>query len=189
MSENAFKPGDIVMYPFYEKEYKNNSKTVAKVVRVLKNEKTSMLLVRFLMVGNDDSGNGLFKYLKDKEDTMYVTPEYCRKTMSFEDGETMLEEINNGTDFYSPSAGVYVFSYNDKGAIAVYDVSVAEAEELIKKSNKADGEYWGAFLGVGGYVYDAYNDEETPATAITNLDKCNELAKIKDWIPTKYFEI
>lgn len=189
MSENTFKPGDIVMYPFYEEEYNNNSKTIAKVLRYSKNEEADILLVTFLMVGNDDSGNGLFKYLKKKEDTMFVTPEYCRKAMSFEDGATLLEEINDGTDLYSPSSGIYVFSYNDKGAIAVYDVSVDEAEALIEKSNKADGEYWGAFLGVGGYIYDAYDDKETPPTSVTNLDKCNELAKITDWIPTKYFEV
>lgn len=189
MSENVFNVGDIVMYPFYEKEYNNNSKTIAKVLRYFKNEKTDILLVTFLMVGNDDSKNGLFEYLKKKEDTMYVSPEYCRKPKVFESGEDLLEDVNNGIDFYSPSTGIYISRYNDEGAIAVYDVSIEKAEELIKEANKLGGEQWSALLGTGGYIYDACNEEKSLATPMSNLDKCNGLVVIKDWIPTKYFEI
>lgn len=189
MSEKVFNVGDIVMYPFYEKEYNNNSKTIAKVLRYSKNEKTDILLVTFLMVGNDDSGNGLFEYLKKKEDTMFVSPEYCRKAKVFESGEDLLEDVSNGIDLYSPSFGIYVSRYNDEGAIAVYNISIKKAEELIKKANKLGGEQWSALLGTGGYVYNAYNKEKYPIAPTSNLDRCNELVVIKDWIPTKYFEI
>lgn len=182
--------GDICMYPFYEEDSKNKSKCLIEVLEV--NPRKDMeegcffFVVKFLVVGNDDSGNGLFKYLKRTGKTMNVSPGYCKKALSFEDGQSMFAFVDDGQDLYSPSAGIYIFGYNDRGAVATYDISHDEAEELIQKANESD-EYWGAFLGIGGTIYDAFDKDNSPSST-TNLDKCAELAEIKDWVPTNYFK-
>lgn len=184
------KVGDICMYPFYD-GCDNKSKCVVEVVDIKQRkdmeEGCFFFIVKFLVVGNDDSGNSLFKYLKRTGETMNVSPGYCRKALSFEDGQSMFERVDGGQDLYSPSAGIYIFGYNDKGAVATYDISHDEAEDLIQKANEYD-EYWGAFLGVGGTIYDAF-DEDDPPSSTTNLDRCAELAEIKDWVPTNYFKV
>ena len=185
------KVGDICMYPFYEDDSKNKSKCLIEVVDVKERKDMGegffFLVVKFLVVGKDDSGNGLFEYLKRTGKTMNVSPGYCRKAVSFENAEELLScVVYDGIDLYSPSAEIYVFGYNDDGAIATYNISHAEAEELIQKSMEAD-DYWGAFLGVGGTIYDAF-DENNPPSSTTNIEKCDELAQIKDWVPvTDYF--
>lgn len=180
--------GDICMYPFYE-DGKNKSKCLVEVVDIQQRKNMDkdcfFFVVKFLVVGNDDSGNGLFTYLKKTGRTMNVSPGYCKKVLSFKNGTEMLNCVQEG-DLYSPSTGTYVFEYNEEGAIATYDISLDEAENLIRKANESD-DYWGAFLGIGGTIYDAF-DESDPPTSTTNLDKCAELAEIKDWVPTNYFK-
>lgn len=183
--------GDICMYPFFEDDSKNKSKCLVEVVEIHPRKDMEegyfFFVVKFLVVSNDDSGNGLFKYLKRTGKTMNVSPGYCRKALSFADGQALFEYVNDGQDLYSPSAGIYIFGYNDRGAVATYDISHDEAEELIQKANESD-EYWGAFLGIGGTIYDAFDEDNSPSST-TNLDKCAELAEIKDWVPTNYFKI
>ena len=183
--------GDICMYPFFEDDSKNKSKCLIEVVEIHPRKDMEegyfFFVVKFLVVSNDDSGNGLFKYLKRTGKTMNVSPGYCRKALSFADGQALFEYVDDGQDLYSPSAGIYIFGYNDRGAVATYDISHDEAEELIQKANESD-EYWGAFLGIGGTIYDAFDEDNSPSST-TNLDKCAELAEIKDWVPTNYFKI
>lgn len=57
--------------------------------------------------------------------------------------------VNNECDLYNPKTGDYVFHYNDKDAIAVYSLTKQEAEALAKEDD-----YWGAYLGFGGRIYD-----------------------------------
>ena len=56
-------------------------------------------------------------------------------------------------DLYSLESERYVFTYNDGGSICVYYIDKEEAIELETMAREND-EYWGAFLGVGGRVYD-----------------------------------
>lgn len=75
--------------------------------------------------------------------------------MKFKNAKEMLDLIQSGTDLYNVRTGDYVFLYSDKGAIAVYNFDIECAKDL---SLHSAGEYWGALLGVGGYIYE--NGEE-----------------------------
>lgn len=55
------------------------------------------------------------------------------------------------TDLYNVNTGAYVFCYSENGSMAVYYLSSEEAFDI---ACKAEDEYWGAFLGAGGNVYD-----------------------------------
>lgn len=72
--------------------------------------------------------------------------------MTFSSGQDMYNALDFG-DIYNPEKELYVFLYNDAGAVCAYNVSEYEAKELELKS-KESGEYWSAFLGVGGSIYD-----------------------------------
>ncbi len=74
--------------------------------------------------------------------------------ITFGSAEEMLHYIRNNGDLYCPGEELYVFHYNLDGAIAVYDIDEEEAKDLSAKSIESDGEYWGAFLGFGGRIYD-----------------------------------
>lgn len=73
--------------------------------------------------------------------------------MKFESANAMLDIIQSGMDLYNINTGEYVFSYSDKGAIAAYIIDENYAKELSFKSVETD-EYWGAYLGVGGSIYE-----------------------------------
>lgn len=73
--------------------------------------------------------------------------------MSFKNAEMMLFFIQFGMDLYNINTGEYVFSYSDKGAIAVYIISEKSARELSLRAVSTD-EYWGAYLGAGGSIYE-----------------------------------
>lgn len=86
-----------------------------------------------------------------------------KPSITFDSGEDMYDEIlYHDYDLYSEAAELYVFPYNDKGDIAYYHIAKDKAVRLEKESEAAD-EYWGAFLGVGGYIC---NEQEA-------LDFCN----------------
>lgn len=94
------------------------------------------------------------------------------KVLFFEDGEAMLCEIYNN-DLYNLKTGEYVFQYNDKRAIAVYQLSEEAVIELDTTSS-LNGEYWGAMLGPGGRIYD------DPLTCFENNHGYNNLDWCKD---------
>lgn len=83
------------------------------------------------------------------------------KKIKFSSAEAMLQEVLSGTDLYSPELEEYVFLYNDRDAIAVYsNISPDEAVKLAEKAGTGeDSEYWGAFLGAGGSIFDEKEDE------------------------------
>ena len=83
--------------------------------------------------------------------------------------EDMVNTLQAGMDLYNVLTQEYVFQYNTEGAIAVYSVSLEEAKELEEKS-QSSGEYWGAFLGAGGTIYDE------------PLEFCNDKYKLAGWI-------
>lgn len=92
----------------------------------------------------------------DKEfedgDERIFEPEFCE-----EDGRELANRIIDDVDMYNPVTGVYAFHYNDKDAICVYRLDKDKAIELAKKA-KAQDEYWGGLLGIGGLVFDNPED-------------------------------
>ena len=74
----------------------------------------------------------------------------------FINGTDMYQTITSGIDLYSKETETYVFVYNNKGSIDVYNgITVEKAEELNKKMQEAEEGYWGALLGPGGSIYDS----------------------------------
>ena len=107
----------------------------------------------------------------------------CRmNTYKFSSGHDMLDKIRE-TDLYSPTLGVYVFLYNEVGSIARYNIDVKEARLLETKVRESGEDYWGAFLGPGGVIYDDPSYETYEDYAMSNLDYCNEVFTY-DWIAT-----
>lgn len=76
--------------------------------------------------------------------------------MRFESAKDMYETVSI-TDLYNEKLELYVFLYNEPGALCYYPIDPEEADELRKLSEEHDEEYWGAFLGIGGYILDNYD--------------------------------
>lgn len=76
-----------------------------------------------------------------------------KTNMTFSTVEEMISTLQNDIDLYNALTEEYVFGYNTDGAIAIYNVSIEQAKELEEKT-KTSGEYWGAYLGAGGTIYD-----------------------------------
>lgn len=73
--------------------------------------------------------------------------------MKFNSGKEMYDYLLDGNDLYEPQLGIYVFLYNDAGALCTYNLSKLQAAEL-NKEVRENGEYWGAYLGRGGKILD-----------------------------------
>ena len=81
------------------------------------------------------------------------------KPIKFNSWEEMYNAVvMDDIDLYSPEARMYVFHYNAYGSLAYYDVDENEAKELAEQA--MDENYWGAYLGVGGYILDIGDDYE-----------------------------
>lgn len=93
--------------------------------------------------------------------------------------EEFLKSIQDGNDYYNPDKGIYVFVYNDAGSIAYYFLDDEEVVNLRDQSEE-DGEYWGAHLGVGGYICEDPSYEDYKSGDFTNLDFCKQVYKL-DW--------
>lgn len=108
--------------------------------------------------------------------------------MRFLNGREMLDYIQNVGDLYSKKANTYLFCYNDAGSICAYSVDSDMANELAHKSYES-GEYWGAFLGFGGCIYDDPSYEGfNPETDVSNLNICEFLIIYDDWIDTESYK-
>ena len=90
--------------------------------------------------------------------------------MKFNSAAEMLKFIQDGNDLWSPSEELYIFVYNEDGAICTYNIDLTEAKELSLKAELHD-EYWSAFLGWGGSIYDPPR----------NLELCEMLYDVTDW--------
>lgn len=101
-------------------------------------------------------------------------------TMIFESPEHMLSTIQDGIDLYNVISEEYVFVYNDSGSIAVYSIDLASALDLETKS-KESGEYWGAFLGIGGAIWDD-QEHDSYIEGNGNMDFCKSAYKQNGWI-------
>lgn len=113
--------------------------------------------------------------------------------MKFENAKQMYDYLHEGRDLYSKSLGVYVFEYNDAGALCTYDLYPDDVIELINKSKKYK-EYWAAFLGwKGSAILDdsEYDDfryvedyDKWALYAKPSLDFCEDTFNIEDWMDT-----
>lgn len=75
MENEVFKPGDVCLYSFGEK---NSSRAIVEIVRDL-HDPRGVAEVKFLKVVVDDTGNGLFKYLHRTGKTMNASFKYLQK--------------------------------------------------------------------------------------------------------------
>ena len=102
----------------------------------------------------------------------------------FSSPQEMLNTIQSDVDLYCPEEELYVFNYNIDGAICSYRINRFDAIELQKMSTVGD-DYWGAFLGLGGSVYDDPSDDYyDPDYCTSNLDFCEQWYKY-NWIDCK----
>lgn len=117
--------------------------------------------------------------------------------MKFNSGKEMYELITSGVDLYNKNDGVYVFLYNDADALCCYYLDEDEAKSIASDANNAN-EYWGAFLGVGGYIlddtdYDCFrysnNEDERYLYLSPSFEFCNEYYNHNGWMTTKEFSI
>lgn len=98
------------------------------------------------------------------------------QTAKFSSANDMLEKIKVN-DYYNYITEEYVFTYNDRDSIAVYNIDKDEAKKLSKQAKEND-EYWGAFLGPGGYIYDEPQNSEW----------CESHFKEDGWITTTDYQ-
>lgn len=103
---------------------------------------------------------------------------------TYKTGAEMLAELNNH-DLYCEEKGIYVFLYNDAGSIAYYNLSPTEARAIQAQAKESD-EYWGAFLGPGGYIIDDPTYENFTQGSQTNLEWCEE-HKDLHWVPCEEY--
>lgn len=104
-----------------------------------------------------------------------------KETVTFTSPEEMYQYVVSGErDLYNLETENYLFKYNEVGSIAVYNLSREEAEELEEKASEGN-EYWGAYLGVGGSIYDD-EDYEYRTCEETNMDYFKEKFAEGKWI-------
>ena len=82
--------GDICLY-FYD----NDNKSIS-VVEVVKNLSIDVVVVKFLQVFVDDSGNGFFDYLHRAEKTMNVSRKYLHKIDLIDRQQAEIERLKKG---------------------------------------------------------------------------------------------
>lgn len=76
---NDLLVGELFIYSYEkDKEHINKSKSLVKIEKVFDDER-GIAQVSFLRVFVDESGNGLFNYLRDSHKTMNVSMKYLRK--------------------------------------------------------------------------------------------------------------
>lgn len=102
--------------------------------------------------------------------------------MKFNSGKEMYDYLQNSGDLYCQEEEIYVFMYNEAGALCYYYVSKDEAKALSLQSKEMD-DYWGAFLGTGGCILD---EEELEYSIQPSFDFCNEQFD-KDWVSTSEY--
>ena len=115
-------------------------------------------------------------------------------TIKFESARHMYELIAEGNDLYSKELGIYVFVYNDAGALCYYNLDLQDvADILVKQKAAPQAEYWAAFLGPGGYILDnpefdehrySGDDELHDKYIQPSLDFCEQYFAVQDWVLT-----
>lgn len=104
-----------------------------------------------------------------------------KEAIKFDSAKDMFEYLLNDCDLYNLETGDYVFKYSESGSFAVYDLFIEEAEELEKKATEGS-EYWGAYLGVGGVIYDDPSSDFYRNIDESNFDYCNKMFNVGTWV-------
>lgn len=91
-------------------------------------------------------------YLREWYNGNQEDDEIISDSMKFANAQEMYDMIVH-SDIYNDEKELYAFLYNEEGAICVYHITNDEAKKLEQKKKNFD-EYWGAFLGIGGTIYD-----------------------------------
>lgn len=99
--------------------------------------------------------------------------------MRFSNAKEMYEYLNSGHDLYHPESGIYVFSYNDRGALCKYCLSKDQVKEISERSKQNHDEYWGAFLEFGGEIL-----EDDKVSINPSLEFCEKHYQESDWLNT-----
>lgn len=115
--------------------------------------------------------------------------------MKFNTWGEMYAYIVEGNDLYNPNLGIYVFEYNGFSALCRYDIDEDEAKELSQLS-RDNGDYWAAFLGVGGKILDdmeyrngdKVKGEEIYLYLKPSYDFCKEYYAEDGWINTEDYK-
>jgi hypothetical protein len=108
------------------------------------------------------------------------------KYIKFKNSEEMYQFLKS-RDLYSKKLEMYVFLYNEDGAIAVYDdIDSFDVARLVVKA-KSINECWAAFLGPGGNILDddTYDREtERDKYLLPTRAFCEEYFENDDWMDT-----
>ena len=110
-----------------------------------------------------------------------------KRTLKFKNGLEMLLKITEqNLDLYNRELELYVFGYNEYGSIAAYHIANEDASRLAQKAAAAH-EYWSAFLGPGGAIYDslAYKQQHgilTEKAFDEALEYCNNCFDKGVWV-------
>lgn len=96
------------------------------------------------------------------------------KLLHFNTPQDMLQHIVNNNDLYNIKTGEYVFLYNDQNAIAVYQLTKEQADNLYNNTHTSNEPYWSSHLGPGGAIYDEPD----------NLHWCTNSYASEFWINT-----
>ena len=114
------------------------------------------------------------------------------ETIKFSSGKEMYDMIVSGTDLYNENEEIYVFAYNDAGALCYYYLNRDEATKISRQANESN-DYWGAFLGFGGNILDVmeydeyrYSDLESERRLYLepSFDFCEECFTCDGWYDT-----
>lgn len=112
--------------------------------------------------------------------------------MKFSSGKEMYEVVASGVDLYNENERLYVFAYNDAGALCCYSLN-SESARIVAEQAAAGDEYWGAFLGWGGDILDdmAYDrfrysdvDSERDLYLRPSYEFCEECYSADGWQTT-----
>lgn len=105
--------GDICLY-FYD----NDNKSIS-IVEVVKDLSTDVLVVKFLQVVVDNSGNGLFDYMYRAEKTMNVSRKYLHKIDLISRQQAEIENLKIENQSLRSAANSYKIHYDEARAEAV----------------------------------------------------------------------
>lgn len=102
--------------------------------------------------------------------------------IKFKSAQEMYDLVNEGVDIYNYVTNDYVFLYNDYGSLCAYTIDLEDAKKLQDMAEEND-DYWCAFLGVGGRIYDTLKYEDNPPPYDMAMeDLCEPLYAEKGWI-------
>lgn len=160
-----------------------NNKGDSESLRAIRIDGAQDILAAVAMFQGEPLIQDLAAKMKEdlRENEAKVTPSAYR----FSSGQEMLDTLLTA-ELYNPFLESYVFSYNESGSIAVYEIDGEEANRLSEEIAKTGERYWGALLGPGGYIYDdpSYDGFDENVN-VSNLDYCNGVFMEPGWFNTE----